>query len=60
MRFGHCKTCWWWKEGFCYMHNNRTKEASYCPDHTNREKENRTYGTIDVWIEKNNGNTKIY
>lgn len=50
MRFGHCKHCWWWKECFCYMHNNPTEESSYCPDHINRKKENKEYGTLDEWI----------
>lgn len=50
MRFGHCKHCWWWKECFCYMHNNPTKESSYCPDHINRKKGNKEDGTLDEWI----------
>ena len=55
MRFGHCKNCWWWKEGYCYMYHNRTEETSYCPDYTNRKKENKEGGeTLEDWIKRKN------
>ena len=34
------------------MHNNKSKETSYCPDHTNRQKENRTDCTLEEWIKR--------
>lgn len=51
MKFGHCKTCWWWKEGFCYVWNNKTEESSYCPDHWNRKKGDKEE-TLDDWIKR--------
>ena len=52
MRFGHCKTCWQWKEGFCYAWHNRIEESSYCPDHWNRKKGNKEK-ILDDWIKRN-------
>ena len=54
MKYGHCKTCWWHKDGQCYMHYVKTRETSYCPDHINRQKENKLSGeTLNEWIKKN-------
>ena len=54
---GRCKNCWWWMSGRCYMKNSKdhpyteTKEYSYCPDYTNRSKEDTT---LFDWIQKRN------
>ena len=46
--------------GNCYMQNDseghnykRTNEMDYCPDYTNRKKEEKKAGTLEDWI--NNG-----
>lgn len=37
------------------MYHNRTEETSYCPDHTNRKKENKEGGeTLENWIKRKN------
>lgn len=59
--FGHCKHCWFWKLGYCYMHNNPTKETSYCPDYANRRKYNKENGqTLEEWIEASGIQKHIY
>ena len=44
--------------GFCYTQNSElgpckvTREDSYCPDYTNRKKEEKKNGTLEDWIKK--------
>ena len=67
MNHGYCKNCWWWEviptlciemNGKCHMHNGDTepytitKENSYCPDYTNRKKEEKKSGTLEDWIKE--------
>lgn len=64
MNHGYCKNCWWWdnkvaevfKYGKCYMHKGENEpytpaaEDGYCPDYTNRKKEEKKCGTLEDWI----------
>ena len=44
--------------GRCWMHVGdgemvtMTKETDYCPDYTNRKKEEKKSGTLEDWIKK--------
>ena len=44
--------------GHCYMENSDlgpfkvTREDCYCPDYTNRKKEEKKSGTLEDWIKK--------
>lgn len=54
MRFGHCKNCFWFKWGYCFMLHVETRKESYCPDFYSRktaktEKENLEQ-SINRWI----------
>lgn len=53
MRFGYCKTCWWHKEGICYMHRCHMHDTDYCPDHLNRRKRSKEE-KLEDWIKKHN------
>lgn len=60
---GMCYKCWWWEptkfdlkmarniEGNCWcLCKNNCKFDSYCPDYWNREKANKTKGSLQEWI----------
>lgn len=51
-------------KGICYMQSKNidipgaeffkeTNENSYCPDYTNRKKQEKKNGTLEKWIEEN-------
>lgn len=51
MRFGHCKNCFWYKWGHCFMLHVETRKESYCPDFYSRSASNETLKqVIDGWI----------
>lgn len=53
---GYCKNCWWYKKENkhfnCFMHTNTVQDNSYCPDYTNRLKEEKKFGKLEDWIDK--------
>lgn len=54
MRFGHCKNCFWYKWGHCFMLHVDTRNDSYCPDfysrRTSKEKNEKLEQVINHWI----------
>lgn len=52
MRLGHCKSCWWYKDGRCYMHRSHVLEIGYCPDYYNRTIGNKEDGKLSDWIKE--------
>lgn len=53
MNHGYCKDCWWWKRNWCYFHESKAIDMSYCPDYKNRKRVPKREGTLDEWIKKN-------
>ena len=49
---GYCKNCWWYKDNKCWMQCKTVQENSYCPDYTNRKKEEKKFGKLEDWIDK--------
>lgn len=51
MRYGHCKNCFWYKWGYCFMQNKETRKESYCPDFYSRRSSNeKLEQVINHWI----------
>lgn len=51
MRYGHCKNCFWYKWGYCFMYNKETRKESYCPDFYSRRSSNeKLEQVINHWI----------
>ena len=71
MRYGKCKSCWWWNQigeskGICWMQTYYDEDPhysnidEYCPDHCPRTRANKQDGTLKQWLEHRGHKYIIY